>query len=218
MASGAAHPPPLLSSPRGSDVLSRYKQAKLAAGRPSGSSAARAHRQCQTFCHKVCFHWGQLNKPLGPKRIHVHTHSSVLVHKVYLNLLCLTYFFPLRNSVSLVFVLSVFALSLCPAVSGFTPSWGRVTAGPAQHTLHTMFITFFKALQSNVTNLVTSKKKHWATNNRFYIFKLGNLGFRGEGISVRQHVNNMLTFTEKDLDVKFTNIHYSFAQRKSFLS
>lgn len=49
-------PPPLLSSPRGSDVLSRYKQAKLVAGRPSGSSAARAHRQCQTFCHEVCFH------------------------------------------------------------------------------------------------------------------------------------------------------------------
>lgn len=73
-------PPPLLSSPRGSDVLSPYKQAKLAAGRPSGSRAARAHRQCQTFCHEVCFHWGQLNKPLGPKHSHVHMHSSILVH------------------------------------------------------------------------------------------------------------------------------------------
>ncbi len=75
-------PPPFPSpsSPRGSDVLSRYKQAKLAAGRPSGSRAARAHRQCQTFCHEVCFHWGQLNKPPGLKHRHVHTHSSILVH------------------------------------------------------------------------------------------------------------------------------------------
>lgn len=80
MASGAVDPPPLLSSPRGSDVLSRYKQAKLAAGRPSGSRAARAHRQCQTFCHEVCFHWGQLNKSSGPKHSHVLVHSTTLIN------------------------------------------------------------------------------------------------------------------------------------------
>lgn len=80
MASGAVDPPPLLSSPRGSDVLSRYKQAKQAAGRPSGSKTARAHRQCQTFCHEVCFHWGQLNKSPGPKHSHVLVHSFILIN------------------------------------------------------------------------------------------------------------------------------------------
>lgn len=103
MASGAADPPPLLSSPRGSDVLSRYKQAKLAAGRPSGSRAARAHRQCQTFCHEVCFHWGQLNKPPGPKHSHVHMHSSLLLLCTHANLntLTITYFISyLRATVS----------------------------------------------------------------------------------------------------------------------
>lgn len=81
-------PPQLLSSPRGSDVLSRYKQAKLAAGRPSGSRAAQAHRQCQTFCHEVCFHWGQLNKPSGTRhsRVCTNTHTcmaSTLVRNVH---------------------------------------------------------------------------------------------------------------------------------------
>ncbi len=67
--------------PKGSDVLSSYKQAKLAAGRPAGSTAAWAQRQCQTFCHEARFHWGQLNQPAGHNTdIHTRKHTHTLVH------------------------------------------------------------------------------------------------------------------------------------------
>lgn len=75
--SPSPRPTPSLASPRGSDVLSSYKQAKLAAGRRAGSTAAWAHRQCQTFCHVARFHRGQLKQPVGHSTDrHIYTHYT----------------------------------------------------------------------------------------------------------------------------------------------